>query len=426
MRKNFYLSLTSLLIAVSAIVSLNFMNQTTRAAEPRDCDNNAIINCGALTQNELLNKFDADSTKDLKEVFAKYGLDRSDLNEKTSQVKMGRIYKDGRVVVNGKTVATNAHSIGRQDMPGSRKVTINGKTYYERLDTRNFNSEYLTALVFMRDGKFYRAVQTSCGNPVKATPVRVETPKPEQPKLVEQPKPAPVQPVEQPKPVVVTPVEQPKPAPAADCTYLNAVRIDRTRYRLEATASSSNEATISRYMFNVRENSTTGTVVYTNTVTATTQSASSGEFNLEPGTYFARVTVTTSLGDKTADACTTTFTIPAPNKVEVCNQTTGETMIVEEKNASSYKPVGDAACKSISVCELSNKTVVTIKESDYDTSRYSKTMSDCQAQVKGEAIIPSTGPGDFIGGGLGIGSLTAAAYYWRASRRSLINAFLSR
>ena len=110
-------------------------------------------------------------------------------------------------------------------------------------------------------------------------------------------------------------------------------------------------------------------------------------------------------------------------KVKVCNPATGQTITVDEDEANNYKPVGDIACSNITVCRLSDKKVVVIRHSDFDASKYSKDTTDCQEQP---AVIPHTGPSDLIVGGLGISSLTAAGYYFRASRRTLVDKFLNR
>jgi hypothetical protein len=71
------------------------------------------------------------------------------------------------------------------------------------------------------------------------------------------------------------------------------------------------------------------------------------------GEYTVVATVKTSLGDKTGADCTAKFTVEKepevpvtpPTKVEVCNPETGQTITVDEKDASKYKPVGDVACQ---------------------------------------------------------------------------------
>lgn len=134
------------------------------------------------------------------------------------------------------------------------------------------------------------------------------------------------------------------------------------------------------------------------TVNTTAKTATSETISLTaPGTYTVYATVKTSLGNKTGADCTGRFTVEkevvvVPTKVVVCNPANGQTITVEEKDAAAYKPVGDVAC---------------------------------QPKVESAKVetIASTGPAEVLGGVAGLGSLTAAGYYLRASRQRVINAF---
>lgn len=133
----------------------------------RDCDANAMIRCGTLSAAELRQKYQSQS--DARAAFAHMGISQQDMAN--SNWRRGHVTSDGKVIVNGKTVATNAMTAGRQDMSGSRAVTKNGMTFYVRSPSVSFAQGQLDALVAMKDGRFQHAVLTSCGNPVKAKPV---------------------------------------------------------------------------------------------------------------------------------------------------------------------------------------------------------------------------------------------------------------
>ncbi|PLS80750.1 hypothetical protein CYG49_04290 [Candidatus Saccharibacteria bacterium] len=180
-------------IAVSLLTGVAFTNTNpASAAGGRDCDTNAIVRCGALDTAEMQTKYNQNTSGDLPAVFAHYGITGADISN-TANMKMGRVYKDGRIEVDGNTVATGARSVGRENMTGSNPVTIAGKTYYERSTNVSFDSASIPAIVIMKNGVFHRAIITSCGNPVVATPK--EQPKPVAP-VVKAP---PVTPVEKPK-----------------------------------------------------------------------------------------------------------------------------------------------------------------------------------------------------------------------------------
>lgn len=369
--KKRYIGIVCLVVAaiMAAFLSVRSMAVTPGA---RDCDANSIINCGALTQAELLSKFDANTTGDLPAVFAHYGISRSDMTGATSEVKLGTVYRDGRVEVDGKIVANNARSVGRQSNGQSQAVTINNRTYYERATSTIFRSD-IAAFVLMRNGQFYAAVLTSCGNPVVATPVT----------------PPPV-----PKP---TPPTKPEAVPVYKCNSLSAQVIsmtDRTyEYRLSYTATGG--ATLTSVDYNFGDNQT-------KTVPGTEAQVLTHTYQT-PGSYRTVATLNFSVAEN--------------------GQTTTKNVACEAVIATAPEmcpilpsvPKNDVRCQP---CPVPGKEYLP------------KDSSECVAQIRPVPVtpaatvvppeLPKTGVSDFISGGLGIGSLTAAGYYWRASRRQLL------
>ncbi len=180
-------------------------------SQPRDCDANAVVNCGAYTIAELKSKLQKgdgrNSAANLQKIY--YHENRGIAPKELDKVVEGKVTKDGRVIVNGKVVATNAQSTGREFMPGSTK----SGSIYSRPTSASFRSAELPAYVHMEGGKFDWAVLKVCGNTVSAKPVEqpvkpkpeTEKPKPEAPKP-EAPKP------EAPKPETPAPIVE-APAP---------------------------------------------------------------------------------------------------------------------------------------------------------------------------------------------------------------------
>lgn len=77
--------------------------------------------------------------------------------------------------------------------------------------------------------------------------------------------------------------------------------------------------------------------------------------------------------------------------------------------------------KTITVCRLEDKTYpVTIKESEFDSSKYSKNASDCK-EAETPTEIASTGPAEIIGSLMGTSALGYGAYTYAASKRALRN-----
>lgn len=443
--KRFYASLAALTLVIASLLMLNFMNGTSNATLPRDCDNNSIIYCGGITPSELASRYNANKTGDLKTVYHSYGLSDYEMTHAGTSAKMGEVHRDGRVTVNGETVATGATSIGRQQLYANRtKVKIGNKYYYEGSPEYSYAKgvESIVAYVFFdNDGNFKAAVMTSCGNPVHA---------------------------------------HPKPKPVYACTALTADKISRTERKFTAKATAKNGATIVSYTYdfgdgktvttasttqshtydmakdytakltvNVKVNgqmkSVSGpacqTVItvstppptpeylcnaltvdkidrthfkFTTDYTVTHATFKSVEYVIRDasGSEIARISGDTYAQDKpadysvqayvtvdvngtektvTGDNCKQPFTVTPPNKVQVCDQSTGKIITVEEKDQGKYKPVGDVACQHIPVAEL-----------------------------------PHTGPAEIIGSTVGLGSLIAAVGYYVASRRGLLAELLGR
>lgn len=345
------------------MITTSFFSIVTFATTPvnasTDCSTNAVIQCGVDSLSDLRSEYKGD----VKASFNYMGITDGMVNGTTATIKNGVVTKSGDVLVDGKVIATDAISVGRTNKPGSTAFTAGGTTFYQRSTSDTFTSSQLDAFVMVDDtGKFLGAVIKGCGNPVKATPVVVKT-------------------------------------PTAVCTTVTVDKISRTEYRFTAKATVADGATISGYSFKVSSTSS----YEVKSLTSTATSATSPVFTVKnAGTYTVVATVKTSLGDKTGADCTTRFTVEkepevpvvTPTKVTVCNPANGQTITVDEAESTKYKPVGDVACQP-------------------------KVESAKDEKV---AVIASTGPAEVIGGVAGLGSLTAAGYYLRASRQRLFDA----
>lgn len=350
---------TSVIAVVFAAACLGVAITPSTPAHAADCDDNAVVRCGVYSLSEMRTNYKGD----VKVIYNYFGMTDSMISGTGVQTKEGYVTKSGDVVVDGTVVATDAVSAGRQYKPGSTKVVKSTATFYTRPTTVSFNVSKINAFIFVDNtGKFLGAVLKDCGNPIKATP-----------KVV--------------------------PKPAAACTNVKGHKISRTEYTFTATASTSNGATISSYTFTVSGPSTSKHVV----VTTTSKTATTPTVSLKnPGTYTIYVTVKTSVGDRTSGTCNVRVTVdkeptPEPEKVTVCNPTTGVTITVDKNKADQYKPIGDVACQP---------------------------KVETTTTTKGEPVqtIASTGPVDYLVGTAGLGSLTAASYYLHVSRRRIADA----
>lgn len=411
------LLLTVIVVLGFATVGLIQLNAHA-ADDPRECIANSIIYCGAMTPAEFTQKYNQNPHGDLQQIYNHYGIDPTTINS----AKEGVANADGTIVVDGRTVATGVTSMGRQVLnPGSdRAVVINGKTYYERQKLAFTMQVYV---FFDGNGKFIAAIAKACGNPIfgTATPppaiacqaLQVAEISRDQRKFTAT--------TSQPtggatatgytfdfgdsttanttsastthtykeagtytaKVIVHTTIGDKtgtqceakvviNEQPAAACEGLNATLSDRTHYTLTASASTTN-ATVSTYHYVITDAS--GKTVVDQSTNATTLSG-----DLQPGTYTAKVTAVTSLGDRTGDNCTASFTVEqAPCTIP----------------GKEQYPAGSPECKET-------------------------------PPPATPPTMPQTGMGSGLSAILGLGSLVTASTYYIASRRHLFDAFLNR
>ena len=177
-----------------------------------------------------------------------------------------------------------------------------------------------------------------------------------------------------------------KPVVKYTCDTLSIKVISRTEFQFSTKYTIEN-ATFKNVVYVIKD--ANGKVVDTKTSTSSTLNYT----QTTAGKYTVQATVTVSVNgqDKTvtSNGCKGAFEVP--------------------------KTPGD-----ITVCELATKKIVTIKESAFDSSMYSKNLDDCkETPPVTPPELPKTGMGENIVAILGLGALIASAAYYIASRRTL-------
>lgn len=206
MRRALQVKTATLLGIVSCVLTMLLLSSLPAYAQdvtfpnsPRNCDNNAVINCGALTIAELQQKYAASTSA--QDIFSFFGITSQDIANLPNTAVAGTVTRSGNVIVNGQMVATNAVTAGLQNIPGSTPEMTSGVAFFERPPSVSFVSDNLDAFVVMNNGQFMFAILASCGNPVIATSVAPPA------------APAVITPVPTPTAVVITPTAQPTPPP---------------------------------------------------------------------------------------------------------------------------------------------------------------------------------------------------------------------
>ncbi len=160
------------------VTSLVAPGMASAVTEPRDAVPGSIIYSGAYSKTELFHKIDngdgRNSAASIQQIYfnESRGITRNNLA--SNDTVDGTVYKDGRVVVNGKVVATNGLTLTREAVPGA----VRNGSVWETPTSTLFLSESIPAFVNMAGGKFRYAIIKSCGNPVRATVVALSTPTP--------------------------------------------------------------------------------------------------------------------------------------------------------------------------------------------------------------------------------------------------------
>lgn len=188
-------------VILTALLVGMLPSRQAHAASGSNCDNNAVVFCGASSVQGLMHKYNngdgRNSANSIQAIFSSFGISSSDVQAMGNTAQSGSVTKSGDVFVGNQLVATNALTAGRQNIAGSTRHMNQGTVFFTRPPSVSFASSPLSAFVVMKNGVFQFAVLTSCGNPVTAhpkTPPPAPAPKPKHPPApapAPAPKPAP-------------------------------------------------------------------------------------------------------------------------------------------------------------------------------------------------------------------------------------------
>ncbi len=159
---------------VAAVATLG--NAGASPVSTPNCDNNAVVYCGASNVSQLQSKYNngdgRNSAASIHNIYNCVGITSTDIANMGAYEVSGYVTKSGDVYAGGTLVATNALTGGRQNPYGSKSTyhNCNGTTYYSRTPSVSFLNDELSAMVVVKNGIFQYAILVSCGNAVTATP----------------------------------------------------------------------------------------------------------------------------------------------------------------------------------------------------------------------------------------------------------------
>jgi len=332
-----------LAIAIAAVGTVGFSPAKALAAS---CDQVNIIHCGLNGSSlsgyigSLKDIYGTDNDnghRDLQAIFAWAGLSSSDVyNMNTDNTKLGTLYRDGTVKVNGETVATDAWVTARFD-GGDGFVKVKDGVW-ARKTTTSFANASVQVLVHYNGNVVDSVVMINCGNAVKVTPV--------------------------------------KPKPVLKCELLKGAATSTTlTYTFTATASASNTKIV-KYVFDFGDSTTTPVV------TSATTASTTHKFAAYSKSYTVKVTVYGTDGSNTNSNCAVTITTPpAPVKPAlVCTKLTA-TLI--QGSDTDYTFV---------VTALPTKTTITRYVFDFNDSTTKTVVTSANTATANHTFAPRATP----------------------------------
>jgi len=165
------------------------------------------------------------------------------------------------------------------------------------------------------------------------------------------------------------------------CDALKVDQIDRTNFKF-TTAYSVQNAMFKSVTYVIKN--ANGTVVDTKTSTSNTLNytqATAGSYTVQATVTF---TVDGTTKTATSEACKGSFKVKElPKEITVCELATKKIVTIKESDFDSSKYSKNLAdckevVKKIQVCDLTSKQIVTINEKDFDSSKYTKDLSKCK------------------------------------------------
>lgn len=358
---------STLLIALAVFLPFAMSN----ASPARNCDSNAIMNCGAYSDSEFQGKLQngdgLHSGANIEAIYQSFGIDTSEL----SQAQDGYVTKSGDVVVGGQTVATGVWTAGRQDIGNS---SPHGSVWM-RPPSVSFLSDQLDAFVYAPGGHFEWAILKACGNPVYP----VGAPFGQIFKRVQD----------------VTTGSQ-RMAADNDATALTVHPGDTLNYfvTIDNNGSTNMDGIVmtdhlpSGILLNGKAGQTVQTdpsmygAVAPNGGSKTLTIVATVASDAQNGQYICNTASFTANGGQSGQdqACVQIESKP----VQVCDQSTGQIITVDQSQAGNYAPVGSPECQTnggekVQVCDITTGQIITVDQSQASNSNYAPVNSPkCQ------------------------------------------------
>ena len=392
-------------IAISlgiAIIGGVWLASPSKAAK---CSDFNVVACGT---HNIYSVREAYNRADVRSIYNHAGVTDSMVNN--AAPKTGTVYRDGRIVVDGRVVGTAARTFqakaGTLQHSPEGMVNYGGTMYYQYPISHSFVNRNGTVLVeseeifawFDNNGKFVAGVIKSCGNPIWTYN---PTPPPAKPSLT--------------------------------CDAMQKTEVSRDTFKFSTKATAKDGASVTSYTYDFGD--------------GTTQTTTSSEVQhtyAKPGNYKVTVTVNGKEGSdvqKTSQGCQTQITVKPEPEIQVCRLSDKKYPVTikesefDEKKYSKNPNDCKEVPEELEVCILESKEIKKIKKEEFNEKIHTTDLSKCKEKpvtppetpstppktpetpTPGE--LPKTGTANIVMSALGLGGLTTAIIAYVASRRQM-------
>ena len=399
-------------IAISlgiAIIGGVWLASPSKAAK---CSEFNVVSCGTYN---IYSVREAYNRTDVRSIYNHAGVTDSMVNN--AAPKTGTVYRDGRIVVDGRVVGTAARTFqakaGTLQHSPEGMVNYGGTMYYQYPISHSFVNRNGTVLVeseeifawFDNNGKFVAGVIKSCGNPIWTYN---PTPPPAKPSLT--------------------------------CDALQKTEVSRDTFKFSTKATAKDGASVTSYTYNFGD--------------GTTQTTTSSEIQhtyAKPGNYKVTVTVNGKEGSdvqKTSQGCQTQITVKPEPEMQVCRLSDKKYPVTikesefDEKKYSKNPNDCKEVPEELEVCVIESKQTKKIKKEEFNKEIHTTDLSKCKEkpvtppetpstppetpstppktpETPTPNQLPRTGTANIVMSALGLGGLTTAIIAYAVSRRQM-------
>ena len=399
-------------IAISlgiAIIGGVWLASPSKAAK---CSDFNVVACGT---HNIYSVREAYNRADVRSIYNHAGVTDSMVNN--AAPKTGTVYRDGRIVVDGRVVGTAARTFqakaGTLQHSPEGMVNYGGTMYYQYPISHSFVNRNGTVLVeseeifawFDNNGKFIAGVIKSCGNPIWTYN---PTPPPAKPSLT--------------------------------CDALQKTEVSRDTFKFSTKATAKDGASVTSYTYDFGD--------------GTTQTTTSSEIQhtyAKPGNYKVTVTVNGKEGSdvqKTSQGCQTQITVKPEPEIQVCRLSDKKYPVTikesefDEKKYSKNPNDCKEVPEELEVCVIESKQTKKIKKEEFNKEIHTTDLSKCKEkpvtppetpstppetpstppktpETPTPNQLPRTGTANIVMSALGLGGLTTAIIAYAVSRRQM-------